>query len=80
MTRQVSFARSSQDKAGRSPYNPKNAPKVTRVDVLAYAKEYGFRVEREGQGMWWYWKGFGQRRTAGMTNYLCIETMKRAKR
>lgn len=69
-----------QDWGGRRPLNPPNAPKVTGNMLFQYAKEHNIKIKRDGywwaSGMWMYCdneKWF----TAGQTNYLAMETLKR---
>ena len=75
------------DRASPPPYNPPDAPKVTEHEVIAEADKLGLVVNRgtsprffTGRGMWWVRRkgssGIDAWRTAGMTNYLCLEYLR----
>ena len=74
----MSFAHNSQDWGGRRPENPPEAPKVTRKDLERFAQEHNFEIRRTGpgNGTWWTKCSDGVWRTAGMTNYLCLDHLK----
>jgi hypothetical protein len=75
------------DWGGRRKENPERCPRVTRDDVIAFATEHGYKVQRamvypgragffkSTQGPWWFHDG-RQWLTAGSTNYLALETLR----
>lgn len=69
------------DWGGRRKMNPEGCPKVTRQDVLDYAKSKGVEVWNDGdygaRGTWWQKDENGVSLTLGITNYIALQTLKR---
>lgn len=68
-----------QDWGGRSAANPKDAPKVTAVQVRAYAADAGVEVRRDpgGWSQWWIRRPGDVWRTGWTTNFLMLQGLKR---
>jgi hypothetical protein len=78
MTKNTGFGRGQgRNWGGRRKMNPDDAPKVTRKQVLDFAAKNKFEIKRNGNSHWWLKDSEGIWRTAGITNYLVLENMKR---
>jgi hypothetical protein len=65
----------------RKKLNPPNAPKVSIGELKQFADKIGVEIRRDGikYGMWRYKVSFTWFE-AGVTNYLCMETLKEVER
>ena len=67
----------------RKKYNPANAPRVTHQQLQEFADRIGVEIQRDGggtrNGMWRYKVSIAWFE-AGVTNYLCLETLKEVER
>jgi hypothetical protein len=70
------------DYGGRKKTEPGNCPKVICKNVFAFAKAKNIRVKWGGpsvveSGTWWFWSVKNVWLTAGVTNFLYLEFLKR---
>jgi hypothetical protein len=66
-----------QDWGGRRKVNPARVPKTTRKQVEHFAAENNVQIKRPGpgNGTWWLLFPDGQWRTAGMTNWIALQSI-----